>query len=89
MVLKRFEFNYDTMTKFKINDYCEFPMNINMSDYGQESLAKKDLLKEMQDKNLTVEDLNEDQKTIYDRQIPSKYYDYNLKGVVVHIGTAE
>lgn len=60
MVLKRFEFNYDTMTKFKINDYCEFPMSINMSDFGQETLAKKDLIKEMQDKNLTVEDLNED-----------------------------
>jgi ubiquitin carboxyl-terminal hydrolase 9/24 len=34
MVLKRFEFNYDTMTKFKINDYCEFPMSINMGEYG-------------------------------------------------------
>lgn len=60
MVLKRFEFNYDTMTKFKINDYCEFPMSINMSEYGQESLTKKDLLKEMEDKNLTMEDLNEE-----------------------------
>lgn len=60
MVLKRFEFNFDTMTKFKINDYCEFPMNINMSDYSQEVLAKKDLLKEMEEKNLTMEDLNEE-----------------------------
>ena len=60
MVLKRFEFNYDTMTKFKINDYCEFPMSINMSDYSKESLAKKDLLKEMEEKNLTMEDLNEE-----------------------------
>jgi len=60
IVLKRFEFNYDTMTKFKINDYCEFPMSINMSEYSKESLAKKDLLKEMEDKNLTLDDLNEE-----------------------------
>lgn len=89
MVLKRFEFNYDTMTKFKINDYCEFPMSINMSEYGQESLAKKDLLKEMEEKNLTLEDLSEEQRDILEKNIPSKYYEYHLKGAVIHIGTAE
>jgi ubiquitin carboxyl-terminal hydrolase 9/24 len=60
MVLKRFEFNFDTMTKFKINDYCEFPMQINMKEYCQQSLAKKDLLKMMEDKNMTMEDLSEE-----------------------------
>jgi ubiquitin carboxyl-terminal hydrolase 9/24 len=25
VVLKRFEFNYDTMKKIKVNDYCSFP----------------------------------------------------------------
>ncbi len=34
LVLKRFEFNFDTMTKFKVNDYCEFPMSIDMSPYS-------------------------------------------------------
>ena len=53
LVLKRFEFNFDTMTKFKINDFCEFPMALDMSDYSQESFAKRDVLKEMEDKNLT------------------------------------
>lgn len=60
MVLKRFEFNFDTMTKFKINDYCEFPMQINMREYSQEMLAKRDLLKMMEDKNMTMEDLSEE-----------------------------
>lgn len=32
-VLKRFSYNYDTMQKVKLNDYCEFPMKINMSPY--------------------------------------------------------
>jgi ubiquitin C-terminal hydrolase len=34
LVLKRFEFNFDTMSKSKVNDYCEFPMEINMSSYS-------------------------------------------------------
>ena len=27
IVLKRFEFDYETMNKNKLNDYCEFPLN--------------------------------------------------------------
>lgn len=60
LVLKRFEFNFDTMTKFKVNDYCEFPNSLDMQKYSQEYLSKQDLLKEMEDKNLTLDDLNED-----------------------------
>ena len=32
-VLKRFEFNYQTMQKFKINDYYEFPIELDMNKY--------------------------------------------------------
>ena len=35
-VLKRFEFNYDTMKKVKINDYYEFPLELNMNKYKSE-----------------------------------------------------
>ena len=35
-VLKRFEFNYDTMKKVKINDYYEFPLELDMSKYISE-----------------------------------------------------
>ena len=31
--LKRFEFNYNTMLKEKLNDYCEFPLNINFQKW--------------------------------------------------------
>ena len=30
IVLKRFEFDFDNMVKLKINDYCEFPENLNL-----------------------------------------------------------
>lgn len=38
IVLKRFEFNYDTMEKIKLNDYCEFPEQLDMKPYTKESL---------------------------------------------------
>jgi ubiquitin carboxyl-terminal hydrolase 9/24 len=60
LVLKRFEFNYDTMTKIKVNDYCEFPEDISMEAYCQESLTKKDLERLMEEKNLTSSDLSEE-----------------------------
>lgn len=58
--LKRFEFNYDTMTKFKVNDYMEFPMTLDMSPYCQEVISRNELLKKMDEKSLTKDDLNED-----------------------------
>ena len=39
-VLKRFEFNYNTMKKVKINDYYEFPFELDMTKYISE--PKKD-----------------------------------------------
>ena len=35
-VLKRFEFNYDTMKRVKINDYYEFPLELDMTKYISE-----------------------------------------------------
>ena len=32
--LKRFEFHYETMTKRKIDDYCSFPLALDMSPYS-------------------------------------------------------
>ena len=34
IVLKRFDINYETMTKFKINSFCEFPMNLDLKPYA-------------------------------------------------------
>lgn len=37
-VLKRFEFDFDTMQKVKVNDFCEFPMHLNMYPYTKEGV---------------------------------------------------
>jgi hypothetical protein len=34
--LKRFEFDYNTMTRLKVNDYCEFPERINFKKWTKE-----------------------------------------------------
>ena len=39
LVLKRFEFDLDTMMKVKINDRCEFPFDLDMLPYCQQSSA--------------------------------------------------
>ena len=31
--LKRFEFDFDTMQRSKVDDYCEFPEHLDMSNY--------------------------------------------------------
>ena len=41
-VLKRFQFNYNTMTKIKINDYYEFPIDLDMTNYTSDYLNNKD-----------------------------------------------
>jgi hypothetical protein len=44
--LKRFEFNFDTMRKVKLNDYCEFPDVLDMLPYTREGLALQEAQEE-------------------------------------------
>jgi ubiquitin C-terminal hydrolase len=69
LALRRFEFNYDTMQRVKLNDYCEFPMDLDMHPF-------------------TLEGLEQDQGDT-DHKHPESYYKYRLKGVLIHLGTAD
>ena len=51
-VLKRFEFNYNTMTKIKINDYYEFPFEFDMTNYTFDYLNNKDNYDKNKNNNL-------------------------------------
>ena len=73
IVLKRFEFDYDNMSKVKINDSCEFPMKINMEKYTQHGLRKKE--KSLEEENGEI--------------FPEGYFEYELKGLVIHLGNAD
>ena len=94
-VLKRFEYDYDSRQKIKINDYCEFPMRLNMEPYTEEGLLKADLEKEKMQKK-DSEDLISgglDKKLnatgVSVPKYPREYYEYKLNGAVIHSGTAD
>jgi ubiquitin carboxyl-terminal hydrolase 9/24 len=42
IALKRFDFDFDKMIRVKINDYCEFPLELNMEPYTQEGLHRRE-----------------------------------------------
>ena len=71
IVFKRFEFDYGKMKKIKLNDYCEFPIEINLEPFTEEGLLKKDNAISLSEAH------------------PLDYYNYNLKGVIIHSGTAD
>lgn len=39
---KRFEFDLETMRRTKVNDYCEFPHQLNMFPFTKEGLMSKE-----------------------------------------------
>lgn len=88
-VLKRIDFDYETLQRDKINDYCEFPMELDMRPYSQQEMARQDLLAKMEEKGRAVDDLNEDELLVLNRQVPDNYYKYTLKGIICHYGTAD
>jgi uncharacterized UBP type Zn finger protein len=61
------------MMKLKVNDYCEFPSTLNLQEYSRQFLRKQENTKAVEDE--------EDEG--------AEYYNYVLKGVVVHIGSAD
>mmetsp|Transcript_19956 Transcript_19956/g.36937 ORF Transcript_19956/g.36937 Transcript_19956/m.36937 type:complete len:2099 (-) Transcript_19956:32-6328(-) len=75
IIMPRIAFDYDLMTRKKLNDYCEFPLDLDMTPYTQEALRQKDLLNR-----------GEDAPPL---KFGEDYYKYKLKGIVVHMGTAE
>ena len=88
--LRRFEFNYDTMTKFKVNDKCEFPMDLDMEPFTQEALARSDLQRDIDSQKKSLDDLTDEENNLLKtRRFPKQYYQYHLKGILVHMGTAE
>ena len=44
LVMKRFEFDFETMNKLKVNDYCEFPFDLDIKKYTQSYLKQQDLM---------------------------------------------
>jgi ubiquitin C-terminal hydrolase len=75
--LKRFEFDLELMRRTKVNEYCEFPLKLNLEPYTIEGLTRREAAAKSKDQK-APEPLR-----------PLEYYDYELMGILVHTGTAE
>ena len=40
--LKRFDFDYNTMQRLKLNDFCEFPERINFKPWTKEGIQERE-----------------------------------------------
>jgi len=89
IVLKRFEFNADTMTRAKVNGFCEFPHELDLEEFTQEGQTCKELNKDLENGRLRQDDLTEDQRKLLNRKIPKYYYKYKLTGIIVHTGNVD
>ena len=88
LVLKRFEFDFDTMQKIKVNDYCSFPLELNMENYTQEYLTE--LEKKKDHSYIINNDSNQEKDNIQkNKKNLDNYYKYNLNGVIIHTGFAD
>ena len=72
--LKRFYMNYEKEGTEKINSKFEFPNTINLRDFCVEEISK-------------IKDQEQESDVIYPKL--DDYYEYELKGINVHLGSAE
>jgi hypothetical protein len=77
--LKRFQLNFDTFRREKVNDYFAFPLAIDMFPYSREGL----------DWIATNGPLSKETRPSSCSSRPDDYYRFELTGVVVHTGTSE
>jgi len=101
--LQRFEFNFTTMRKVKVNDRFEFPFDLNLEPYTKDGLAfreeaaKSPVISGLKTKDEAMDDLDlgdslmrsEQSLTSAQRLKLLENTHYKLTGVVVHTGTAD
>ena len=76
--LKRFNMNYEIERTEKINSRFEFPKTLNLKSFCVEEIANK--INNNNNKEYETED-------IYEKD--SEYYNYVLKGINIHMGSAD
>ncbi len=90
--LKRFEFNYETMTKAKLNDHCAFPMVLNMEPFTYEYITRKEAEKAGKSGNESKKgnsDDEDDVQEVHSLRRPKDYYMYELVGILTHSGSID
>jgi ubiquitin C-terminal hydrolase len=97
--LKRFEFDMEEFRKYKVDDFCNIPHELDMQPYTVEGIAKAEAAKEIM--TMTVDDVppitsastsssatGSASTTVSVLPFVSSYR-YRLRGVLVHMGTSD
>lgn len=74
--LKRFDFDFESLTRVKVHDHFEFPMSLSVEPYTADGLRRKS--------NAAKGDAPSEE----DKFDPEDY-EYSLSGIVIHRGSAD
>lgn len=92
--LKRFEFDMEQMRKVKVNDKCDFPLQLDMRPFTKEGLERDPTTGDLGGHEGVGSAGEGYPRTSPDGRgslpmYPDSYYKYKLAGVLVHQGTAD
>jgi len=85
--LQRIFFNYEIDKNEKINSKLEFPRVLNLKQYTIEDMTRRAVAKKNKESTEETNFENFETDEIYFKH--NSYYEYNLVGVVVHLGSAD
>ena len=82
--LKRFEFDFITFQNNKLNDYLQFPLELNLKKWTRAYIRINELEKELGKNNFNYNDvISEREKENFENE----KMDFELTGILVHSGT--
>merc|ERR1719242_2168571 len=88
--LKRFELNFETFRHEKSNARFEFPEEFDMEPYTREGMKRIEREKKKNAPDADQGDQKDEEEKVEKYSVhPKEYYEYELKGIVVHTGSAE
>lgn len=76
--LKRFEFDYNTFRKYKVNDYCEFPMEFSIKPWTKEGIQERENVN-LNQKEKSDQDLDEELPEVDTSEIKKKVVEEEKK----------
>lgn len=84
--LKRFDFDYNTLSRFKLNNSVSFPETLNVKKYLEKENPSETVNNELDSK---LEDLANNEKVkIEESSLKNDPYDYELYSIMIHSGSA-
>ena len=84
--LRRFEFDFEILRRMKVNSAFEFPLELNLKNWTKEGITLREAMDKAREAD---EDPEAVAASLADTFREDEYYEYELAGIIVHMGTAE